>query len=176
MGWDGIQGKFPGVKKFIETEATGSEYDVVAHALKGNNLWAVIQHKTSGERSAILFLLRRYVNEYDYKAMDEGMHPYYYDIPERLFKMLTPTTNKYALEWRAGVEQRLQQDKDNKAKPMGEGVLFKINGSMYMVVGRDNAKTLLIQDTARKYWRLSVARYRKDALIVEDGTGQGKLF
>ena len=60
MGWDGRQGKFPGVKKFIETEATGSEYDVVAHASKGNNLWAVFQHKTSGERLAILFLLRRY--------------------------------------------------------------------------------------------------------------------
>ena len=176
MGWTGIPTKFPGVQKFIETEAVFSEYDVIGHALKGNQLWAVIKHKTSGETAAILFLLRRYANEYDYKAMDEGMHPYYYDIPERLFKMLTPTTNKYALEWRAGVEQRLQQDKDNKAKPMGEGVLFKINGSMYMVVGRDNAKTLLIQDTARKYWRLSVARYRRDALIVEDGTGQGKLF
>ena len=124
MGWDGVQGKFPGSKKFIETEAIFSEYDVVAHALKGNNLWAVIQHKTSGERSAILFLLRRYATEYDYKAMDEGMHPYYYDIPERLFKMLTPTTNKYALKWRAGVEQRLQQDKDNKAKPMGQGKFF----------------------------------------------------
>ena len=175
MGWTGIDGKFPGVKKFIETEAVSSEYDVIGHALKSNQLWAVIKHKTSGETAAILFLLRRYANEYDYKVMGEGMHPYYYDIPERLFKMLTPTTNKYALEWRAEVEQRLQQDKDNKAKPMGEGVLFKINGSRYMVVGRDK-KTLLIQDTARNYWRLSVARFRKEALIVEDGTGQGKLF
>ncbi len=176
MGWDGVYGKFPGSKKFIETEAKFTEYDVIAHALKGNQLWAVIQHKTSGERSAILFLLRRYANEYDYKAMGESAHPYYYDIPERLFKMLTPTTNKYALEWRAEVEQRLQQVKSNKAKPMGAGTLFNINGSMYMVVEKENGKTLLIQDTARKYWRLSVARFRKEALIVEDGTGQGKLF
>ena len=175
MGWDGVYGKFPGSKKFIETEAKFTEYDVVAHALKGNNLWAVIQHKTSGERSAILFLLRRYATEYDYKVMGESMHPYYYDIPERLFKMLTPTTNEYALTWRAEVEQILQKVKSNKAKPMGAGTLFKINGSTHMVVEKEK-KTLIIQDLARNYWRLSVARFRKEALIVEDGTGQGKLF
>ena len=175
MGGDGVQGKFPGVKKFIETEAKFDEYDVIAHALKGDQLWTVLQHKNSGEKSAVLFLLRRYATEYDYKVMGEGMHPYYYDISERLFKMLTPTTNKYALEWRAGVEQRLQQVKSNKAKPMGVGTLFKINGSTHMVVEKEK-KTLIIQDLARNYWRLSVARFRKEALIVEDGTGQGTLF
>ena len=125
MGWDGVYGKFPGSKKFIETEAKFTEYDVIAHARKGNQLWAVIQHKTSGERSAILFLLRRYANEYDYKAMDEGMHPYYYDIPERLFKMLTPTTNKYALAWRAELSRDFSRTRTIRLNRWGKVYCLK---------------------------------------------------
>lgn len=37
---------------------------------------------------------------FGYKDMSEKMHPYYYNCPERILKLLTPTDNKNALEWR----------------------------------------------------------------------------
>ena len=34
------------------------------------------------------------------KTMDETMGPFYYDCPKRILKMLSPTDNEAALEWR----------------------------------------------------------------------------
>lgn len=44
---------------------------------------------------------------YGYKVMHECEHPYYYDIPERLFDSLTPTKSKYAKAWRDKVHVKL---------------------------------------------------------------------
>ncbi|MDI6824635.1 MAG: hypothetical protein QME87_09820 [Bacillota bacterium] len=55
------------------------------------------------EVSAIVCLLAfrpRDEFNFGYKDMGEEMHPYYYNCPERILKMLTPTDNKSALEWR----------------------------------------------------------------------------
>lgn len=37
---------------------------------------------------------------FGYKDMNETMNPYYYSCPKSILKMLTPTDNEYALEWR----------------------------------------------------------------------------
>jgi len=37
---------------------------------------------------------------FGYKDMGEEMHPYYYNCPERILRLLTPTGNESALRWR----------------------------------------------------------------------------
>jgi hypothetical protein len=38
--------------------------------------------------------------EIGFKTMGEDEHPYYYNCPKKILKMLSETDNKYAKEWR----------------------------------------------------------------------------
>lgn len=48
------------------------------------------------------------------KSMSEDMGPYYYDCPERILDVLTPTDDTASLLWRAKCRQNLEA---RKAKP-----------------------------------------------------------
>ena len=43
--------------------------------------------------------MKSYFN-FGYKEMDETMMPYYFKCPKGILKLLTPTDNEYANEWR----------------------------------------------------------------------------
>jgi len=45
---------------------------------------------------------------FGYKDMDETMGPYQYDCPERILKLLTPTENENAREWREICWERIK--------------------------------------------------------------------
>jgi hypothetical protein len=58
---------------------------------------------------AIICATRYYKDTYynfGYKDMDEVEGPYYYDCPQRVLDLLTPTDNKTALEWRRKCQRR----------------------------------------------------------------------
>ena len=44
------------------------------------------------------------------KIMDEAMHPYNYDCPEKIFNLLTPTTDRFSMAWREKVRERLAKN------------------------------------------------------------------
>lgn len=50
---------------------------------------------------------------FSYKDMTEDMHPYYYDCPESILKLLTPTDNDCANKWR----QHCHENNANKNNP-----------------------------------------------------------
>lgn len=54
----------------------------------------------NGQVFAVICLIRNSKNDFGYKDMDETMLPYYFNAPEKLLKMLSPTDNKNALSWR----------------------------------------------------------------------------
>jgi len=54
-----------------------------------------------------------YLN-FGYKDMEESEGPCYYNCPERILKLLTPTTNEFALKWREKCWERIKQ---RKARP-----------------------------------------------------------
>jgi hypothetical protein len=67
----------------------------------------------------IVVMVNRSGNTITYKDMDEGMHPYFYNCPIRIFKMLSPlselkavyahpTTIEGAKAWRAEVMKHLK--------------------------------------------------------------------
>ena len=183
MGWFGTYGKFPGFKAVVDgIKFEDSNIHVVAHALVNmKEGWMVLEDKSTGERFARLHLLRIGADEWDYKPIDEFNHPYYYSIPEKLFKMLTPLAdnegNKYALTWRAKVTERLNKLNGNK-KLLRNNVLFKLGSeSLYRVEDANWDKSnILIKDMNLKTYKLSKKRFYKEAVIESDATGQVTLF
>lgn len=68
----------------------------------------------------ILVRIQRGYYNFSYKWMDESVHPYYYDCPDRILDLLTPTDIKSANEWRESCR------KHNRNKPkVGDVVKFK---------------------------------------------------
>ena len=69
---------------------------------------------------AVIFLTGMNVKDYfnfGYKDMEESMHPYYYDCPAGILKLLSPTDNASANEWRENCRQRAAQKKADKKNP-----------------------------------------------------------
>ena len=68
----------------------------------------------------IVFLTGTNIKDYfnfGYKDMDESMHPYYYDCPAGILKLLSPTDSASANEWRENCRQRAAQKKADKKNP-----------------------------------------------------------
>jgi hypothetical protein len=74
-----------------------ADASTLEHELCGNVLWAVMQGRQ--QKFIACFLLEDGGNGWGYKAMEEGMHPYYYDCPLRLLDLAPAVCEK----WRARV-------------------------------------------------------------------------
>lgn len=113
MGWMFVE-KAPGqsIREFFAEEMEGRYPDGsvgrVLDCAVVNMREAYIAYERAwpdGRRevSAIVCLLSfrpRDMCNFGYKDMGEEMGPLYYNCPERILKLLTPTDNKRALEWR----------------------------------------------------------------------------
>lgn len=65
-------------------------------------------------------------HNFGFKDIDETMHPYYYDCPEKILKMLTPTENEHANKWRDKCWQEINRKKALPLKPaLKEGMTIK---------------------------------------------------
>lgn len=86
-------------------------------------------HKETGERRVwaamvkVTFIRskRQFYGETEnfcYKDMDESMGPCYYNCPERILKLLTPTEHAYAVKWREECWRKINKKKARpKIKP-----------------------------------------------------------
>jgi hypothetical protein len=96
--------------------------DTIFHAVKVINMQEVYM-ACSNKREpdtifAVVCLLNYQPKEYmnfGYKDMDESMHPYYYNCPESILKLLSPTDKQNAIAWRAECQKRID-NKKSKAK------------------------------------------------------------
>lgn len=81
---------------------------------------------------AVVFLtivdMKDYYN-FSYKDMDESCGPFSYDCPESILKMLSPTDNEFALNWRKKCREHLQKRKTLKNAPIGTTIEFVFTGS-----------------------------------------------
>ena len=92
-------------------EAERASVKVIAHTLRGNVLWSVVDvtakadgvhlHLRPGQslRYIRCDLLQRSGNQWGYKPLDESMHPYYYTCPLSYLE-LAP---EQSADWRTGV-------------------------------------------------------------------------
>jgi len=113
VGWTFVwKPKTQSVREFFEQEFRGEYPDgsmgrvldcAVVNMTEAYIAYERVWPDGRREVSAIVCLLAyrprdRY--NFGYKDMGEGMHPYCYNCPERILKLLTPTNNESALRWR----------------------------------------------------------------------------
>lgn len=147
MGWSsGNIHSFGSMKEFVNqfnTEyGTNIKRKVLDYAVvKRTNLYVALQIDTLDMStqtwntyvtcSMVMFKFNKY--EYAYQGFSEIAGPYMYDCPERILKLLTPTQDVSALEWRSSCYQRLADKKTIVMKP---GQVFVRQGQKPIVLQR----------------------------------------
>lgn len=125
MGWTTMRREPGTTDRDFFADYLGAGRTIVACATVRNVFYAAVREE-SGETWALVTLLRRTRGYYNfgYKSMTEESGPYSVDAPAAVLEALTPTENKYALEWRARVRARLEAKAARpKVKP-GQTVRF----------------------------------------------------
>jgi hypothetical protein len=162
MGWTyqhkekGLPIKDFFINAFDYKNEDGSSGKVVACSSKlGTSYLAYEVSKPDGERAVIgLVCLTAYDhNDYynfGYKDMSEEMGPNQCDCPEKILKMLTPTTNEYALEWRKNCQETI--DKKKSAPKLKAGDIIEFDKPMTFTNGMDY-KRLVVESLKPRIFR-----------------------
>jgi hypothetical protein len=129
MGWTySHKDKGISVKDFFSEEFNFKKNEKVLKVIDGfatiSEAYLAIETITRNSRKVFAVVCRIHYNSkeqfnFGYKDMDEAMGPYYYNCPERILKLFTPTTNKYAIKWRKKCWEKSER---TKARPK-----FRIN-------------------------------------------------
>lgn len=90
---------------------------------------------------------------FGYKDMDETMHPYEFDCPERILNLLTETDKPGAVEWRGECVRRL--NRRNQAPALKQGHFLVMDTPLNY--GSEKIHTLKITNSKR---RIGNHRYR----------------
>jgi hypothetical protein len=106
---------------------------VVASSCLNNRTYyaAVHDNGAAGDIYAIICLVRWNPRASDgfvfsYKDMDETMGPCEAECPERILRLLTPTTHEHAIDWRRRCADNLQL----RARPIIDGMRIKLPAPM----------------------------------------------
>lgn len=89
---------------------------IVKDALVGDVYYAAMQSARTGEVWALIALTDIDGHEFGYKDMDETMGPYCFDCPNSILKLLTPTDNEYAKDWRKKCYENTNKRRPDKPK------------------------------------------------------------
>lgn len=84
---------------------------ILKDTLVGSTYYAALKLTGKDEVFALICSTGVYKRDFGYKDMDETVHPYRYDCPIGILKLLTPTKNELALEWRANCYKKIEKKK-----------------------------------------------------------------
>ena len=144
MGWSGYPVPIP-VKRKAECDKANtwdepnSSCRVVKSAMCGSVWYGACEftNKQTGKTKVFGAVCLTQIDNSEYcnfyiKEMDETMGPFYNDCPNNIIKLLSPTDNEHALEWRRKcletVENRTKKMRKLQRLPIGTVIEFKING------------------------------------------------
>ena len=100
---------------------------VVKSQMVGTTWFAAIKSPYSDEVWAAIYLTAVDKGDFGYKDMDETEHPFYYDCPESILKLLTPTDNENANIWR---EKCRKRNKDKKVLAKHEPIILTVKAPL----------------------------------------------
>ena len=126
MGWTSFHATFYNKNNDVDRKAecdnyfNNKWYRLEKSVIKGSTYYAAVtplfrsnfNYNEEGwepipesEQKTVAFIILTYVNckeyhNFSYKIMDETAGPYYYDCPESILKLLSPTDNEFATKWR----------------------------------------------------------------------------
>lgn len=101
----------------------------------GSVWYLAVKVKESGAVFGGVCITYRSQGEWGYKALDENVGPSYYDAPASLLKKLSPTTDKWAIDWRNSCQERIASKKKGAAFRFESGVGYKCDGLFGKVAG-----------------------------------------
>lgn len=150
MGWLFTQGSSkPDIihKLTAPEENETRRWETLAHSVRGNILWAVVELTYKQEQSRKRFIVCYPLRSdrgygWGYKDMDESMHPYQYSCPLKYLEMV-PEANA---TWREGVRKYHQQR--NKKVEVGQKISL-INASIPWVIITSQRPLLGVHDGTR---------------------------
>lgn len=119
---------------FREWETPDGNCKLIKSAMYGSTYYGAIQKTNSRTKESEVFAVvvltsvenNKFFNM-SYKDMDETMLPFYYDCPESILKLLTPTDNKNANIWR---EKCRKRNKDKKVLAKHEPIILTVKISL----------------------------------------------
>ena len=115
---------------FREWETSNGNCKLIKSAMYGSTYYGAIQKTNNNTKESEVFAVvvltsvenNKFFNM-SYKDMDETMLPFYYDCPESILKLLTPTDNENANIWR---EKCRKRNKDKKVLAKHEPIILTV--------------------------------------------------
>lgn len=103
------------IDEVFKRDVIAKDCKVLKSCCRGYTWWVAAVQDPSGDVWAVTcrYHYNPKTGDFGYKWMDESYGPGFYNYPKSYFKLLTPTTSKYANEWRAELVRRWTE-KDRK--------------------------------------------------------------
>lgn len=129
MGWTFTRAQYYKKGKVDKIAEVKSEFDAnKAEVLKassvGNKVYVAVKDISNDENevTAFVFLTSTAfknddIHNFSFKSIHESCGPCYYDCPASILKLLTPTSSKYAQEWRNKCWEQIELKKQKKSNP-----------------------------------------------------------
>ena len=163
MGWDYHHEIGPYDRRAICRRHIGNGYEVVKDAVVGTTYYAAIKSPEDGRVYALIILTHIDRNSYcnfGMKWMSDDDGPHESKCPTSVLKELSPTENKYALEWRERCSEYKDERKQLLDAPIGTRLRVTLrNGEERIVVKRAPAYQFkswwLLIDGSYKYIKKS---------------------
>lgn len=138
---------------------SGSSYETLKLLKKGSTYFAAQKHIETGKIFALIILTERRNGEFFYKIMDETSGPYHTaKCPQSILKLLSPTENECALNWR-----KKQNDTPPNVK---DGEYIKTNKKIHFTNDMDfdtfqkQGRRFYAQNAFGTKYRVSISRQK----------------
>lgn len=119
MGWTSMYTGFNSkdskrIKEFLINEwEKCNNFKVIDYSKKGNVVYMAVESLEKKDIFATVTLISFEDGEFYWKDMDESMGPCYPECPQRILKLLTPTSHEFAIKWRESCWDFHKQNKEN---------------------------------------------------------------
>lgn len=147
MGWNGTYTTenvhtAKGVTEFFRKYHFSDKCKIVASNCKNNVWYGAIEFDGENGKEVMASIIKYSLRNDDgcnffYKAMDETMHPYYYDASDKVMKALTKTDSTMANEWREKVRELKEKVKKGRGIKAGDIIKFSDNSTFHFSDGHN---------------------------------------
>jgi len=177
MGWTGLnKPKGISIIDFIEEDVFqgDSKWEVIYKCSIKKSLFFAIKNKETlaVTASIVIYDFKSNTKDYynlSYKIMCEGAMPYYFCNNAKFLKLLTPTENKYSLEWRAHCQEEINKKKEiskiksNDIVKLNDDTNYNINGTeinyLKVINLKRNIALPMIKDDKNNYVAYGTSTY-----------------
>ena len=137
MGWTTThKDNEKSVKSFFSGEfdcikSNGAKITVIDCASSLHEAYLAVEHLAPGKPREVfgIVCLIHYMPKdhfnFGYKDMEESAEPFYYNCPERILNLLTPTTSENATEWRLKCRETIEKKKKKPRFKVGDILQFE---------------------------------------------------